>query len=776
MNILILLLFAADPTGLQAAFESADSMDISFARTWFTVTLVNPQTIRKMAPLVQVEGEAHKLLGGGIPGTQEIIRVTLHGKKKTDFWLLGNREIVFGGDLIKTADDKLWVALRAYFEPPDSVFVPSTRRRDGQPGFNPSPREPTPVATALKTLKAAFEGDTLDLKNLTTGKSCTVTNKAHLKEMFGMLRFKEGAEVSYIGKLEGKNMVEFVLGTKETRTRFFLLGDTLAWGDKHHAKVQLEDDILYMVMLHKILEAAAPKPPREDRTGFLVAVEAAETMELSFGGKTVTLKDVKKLQEIAQLVDTKRVIGAMAPGGKFLENKEVIEIVTNSKETTTRFKLVRGDDEVILVFGRQNLLAKMTNQRLWQELRAQFPMPEESAFPPASKPKDAPKVAPPADPTPDPTGLQAAFESADSMDISFARTWFTVTLVNPQTIRKLAPLIEVRGEPERLAHPATPEIIRVTIHGKKTTEFWMTKSKIAYSDKLMTTAADDKLWVALRGYFEPPMADPPKGARIPGPSPEPPTLEESVQKTLTAAMKAADTLDVTYRGVTVKWDVGPHDGIRNVHLAGLKLAGDVKHYAKKPEDPVEVVFVNKETRIPIYLVGDTAYWGEGKHWKSVKLTRDSMWKQVVTTTPPKSELEPKPVKVVTGDPAWQPDAPFLKASIEAAAEVKVTYLKDSFTVKGKGLQEIAKLVKSDGKAVDASQRAGTEVIRIQIVKDGTTHYRLFSDDVLVNGEKGLVVGIKLDHDLWGTLRSRFKPPEKPAKTGDSAFPPKPDKK
>ena len=113
MNAFILLLFAAaDPTGLQAAFESADSMDKSFMRTCFTVTLVNPETIRKMAPLVQVEGEAHKLLG--IPSTQEIIRVTLHsGEKKTDFWLLGNREIVFGGDLIKTADDKLWVALRA---------------------------------------------------------------------------------------------------------------------------------------------------------------------------------------------------------------------------------------------------------------------------------------------------------------------------------------------------------------------------------------------------------------------------------------------------------------------------------------------------------------------------------------------------------------------------------------------------------------------------------------------------------------------------------------
>ncbi len=88
-------------------------------------------------------------------------------------------------------------------------------------------------------------------------------------------------------------------------------------------------------------------------------------------------------------------------------------------------------------------------------------------------------------------------------------------------------------------------------------------------------------------------------------------------------------------------------------------------------------------------------------------------------------------------------------------------MKDSFTLKGKGLKEIAKLVKSDGKVVEARDRAGVEVISIQVIKDGTTHNRLFFDDVLAIGEKGDVVGIKMDHDLWGTLRSRFKPPEKP---------------
>jgi len=242
----------------------------------------------------------------------------------------------------------------------------------------------------------------------------------------------------------------------------------------------------------------------------------------------------------------------------------------------------------------------------------------------------------------DPTGLQAAFESAQTVDITNDWIGFRVTLVNPETIKKLAPLVEVKGEPEPLALPATPEIIRVTVHGKKTTEFWMTKSKIAYSDKLMIASADDKLWLALRAYF--PSTEP---AMIPGKLPEPPTDEELVQKTLNAAMKAADKLEVTYRKVTIPYPAGG-DGIRNVHLSNLKLAGDVTHKAKKPEDPVEVVFVNKETRTPVYLVGDTAYWGNDKRWKSVKLVRDSMWQQFVRFVPSKAQLEgpEKPEKPV----------------------------------------------------------------------------------------------------------------------------------
>lgn len=338
----------------------------------------------------------------------------------------------------------------------------------------------------------------------------------------------------------------------------------------------------------------------------------------------------------------------------------------------------------------------------------------------------------------DPTGLQAAFESAETVDLSYGWTGFKVTLVNPETIKKLAPLVEVKGEGIKAnALPGTPDIIRVVIRGKTTTKFWIIQSKIGFDGRLIDPA-DDQLWVALRDYFEPPLAELVK---------ERPEVQESMQKTLTAALKGADKLEVTYRDVTIDFPAGP-DGIRNVHLSNLKVAGDMTYNAKKPEDPVEVVFVSKETRIPIYLVGDTAYWGEGKSWKSVRLTRDSMWQQMVSRVPPKEVRKPS---VKENDPSWQPDAPYLKESIEGASEVKVSFGKDTITIKD--AKEIAKLVKSDGKAVDASDRAGKDFLHIQL---GTTHYRLFSDDVLVNGESATtVVGIKLDHDLWKTLRSRF---------------------
>jgi len=115
LNALILLLFAADPTGLQAAFESAETVDLSFGWTGFKVTLINPETIKKLAPLAEVKGEGIK--SNGSPGTHDIIRVAIRGKKTTEFWIMHSK-VAVNGTMFDTADDQLWVALRAYFEPP----------------------------------------------------------------------------------------------------------------------------------------------------------------------------------------------------------------------------------------------------------------------------------------------------------------------------------------------------------------------------------------------------------------------------------------------------------------------------------------------------------------------------------------------------------------------------------------------------------------------------------------------------------------------------------
>lgn len=261
----------------------------------------------------------------------------------------------------------------------------------------------------------------------------------------------------------------------------------------------------------------------------------------------------------------------------------------------------------------------------------------------------------------DPTGLQAAFESAETVDMTYDWTGFKMTLVNPETIKKLAPLVEVKGEAIRSnGLPGTHELIRVTIRGKTTTKFWMIQSKIAFGDMMLIDPADDKLWLTLRAYFEPPILM----ERIPGRLPEPPTMEESVQKTFHTALKSAEKkLDVTYRGVTVEYPLGG-DSTKEVFLGNLKLDGKVNYNAKKPEDPVEIVFGNNEMKISIFLVGDTAYWGDNR-WKSVKLTRDSMWRQMVRLVPTPEEAGIKP------DPD---DASGLAAAIESADSIEATRL------------------------------------------------------------------------------------------------------
>ena len=347
----------------------------------------------------------------------------------------------------------------------------------------------------------------------------------------------------------------------------------------------------------------------------------------------------------------------------------------------------------------------------------------------------------------DPTGLQAAFESAETVDMTYDRTGFKVTLVNPETIKKLARLVEVNGEARNFPAKAgvvTHEVIRVTLHcGKKTTEFWIVESFMVYEEK-MTTPADNKLWLELRAYFEPPIAAPVARPKMPGaPPPAPPTIEESVQKTFNAAMKTADKLDVTYRKVKIEFPASP-DGIRNVLLSNLKLAGDVTQNAKKPDDAVEIVFVSKETNIPILFVGDTAYWGSDKRWKSVKLTRDSMWKQMVRTvpTPENAGLKPDP-----------DDASGLAAAIESADSIEATRVggetesfKGSLILKKEDIKGLSKFALGVGKPVSYYGKDEPDAIDI-VVKKGkdSRKYRLIGGTLVFDKDRS----VKMEHNrIW----------------------------
>ena len=491
MNAIILLLFAADPTGLQAAFESADSMDMSFMRTSFTVTLVNPDTIRKIGELVAAEGEPRKLLGS--PATLEIILVTLHsGKKTTDFWLLGDKTIVFGGQEIRSGNRKLWATMRAYFEPPDTVFVP--RPKNAIPRGSP---EPLPPVTAAKTLQAAFESPRLDLKNITTGQSCTLKGAA-IKLLAGLMRFQ--GDVSYSKKPDAKYFVEAVLENDETRTRFFVLGDILVWGsgEKLYKQIKLEDDKLYLAMRARIESEPAPKR-HDDPTGFQAALEAADSLELTHRetGKTATIKGAS-LKEIALMPAFGRGGGAMAPGNKFLEGKEVIDIVVRKGEDTTDFKLVHDKEDIYLVFrptqgGPHNWLGKMTNLGLWQEIRGQFP--SESAFP--AKPEYAPKKEVPKE-EPDPTGLKAAIRAAESIEV-LSPTGDSYNSSGGELIAKTYPPVLIKGEIGPVGKKdASAKVVQIILtKDKKSVKFLLIRGpdtdSLVFGDK-QATLADRELW------------------------------------------------------------------------------------------------------------------------------------------------------------------------------------------------------------------------------------------------------------------------------------------
>ena len=367
MNALILLLFAADPTGLQAAFESAETVDLSYDWTGFKVTLVNPETIKKLGPLVEVRGEPSDFPATSGVATHEIIRLSLRGKRTTKFYV-GNDFLVYDENLFQPADDKLWVALRAYFEPPP------LRKGERFPLRAPA----TVEEDVTKTLAAAMKGaDKLEISYRGVKMDYSLGNEPAKEQVLGFLKL--AGDVTQNAK-KPKDPVEVAFVSKETRIPIYLVGDTAYWGDNNNRwkSVKLTSHTLWRQMVTVI-----PKDEIVDRTGFKAAIEAADSVELSHRGKTVTLKG-ETLEEIALLSALGKDGGAMTPGNKFLEGKEIIDIVVRKDKAATNFKLARDKDDIYLVFN-QNLLDKHSNMDLWEEVLGQFPKTEPSAFPAKSK-------------------------------------------------------------------------------------------------------------------------------------------------------------------------------------------------------------------------------------------------------------------------------------------------------------------------------------------------------------------------------------------------------
>jgi hypothetical protein len=366
LNAFILLLFAAaDPTGLEAAFESAETVDLSFGWTGFKVTLVNPATIKKLAPLVEVKGEGIK--SNGLPGTHDIIRVAIRGKKTTEFWIIHSK-LAVAGTMFDPANDELWLAIRTYFEILDPAYFKVLDPKERLPGRRP--RLPTIEESVDSTIAAAMKGaDKLEIFYRGAKMEMPI-NESGKEQTLGFL--KRGGEFNFNAK-KPKDPVEIAFVNKETRTSIYLVGDTAYWGnDKHWKSMKLTSDHLWRQMVTVI-----PKNEIADRTGFKAAVEAADSVELAHRGKTVTVKG-EALEEL--LPPLGKDAGEMTPGNTFLEGKEIIDIVVRKDREKRNFKLVRDKDDIYLVFN-QNLLDKQPNMDLWEEVLRQFPKTEPSAFP-----------------------------------------------------------------------------------------------------------------------------------------------------------------------------------------------------------------------------------------------------------------------------------------------------------------------------------------------------------------------------------------------------------
>src|SRR5687768_16991704 len=119
-----LLLFAADPTGLQAALESADSGEVYYKLADKSLTL-RGDDLKELAKLVEIKGEVK--VPGGIPSAGDHFVLTVRkGDSSAKYILIEDRALFFGkmkvGEIrvAELSDDRLGQSLRKRFDLPES--------------------------------------------------------------------------------------------------------------------------------------------------------------------------------------------------------------------------------------------------------------------------------------------------------------------------------------------------------------------------------------------------------------------------------------------------------------------------------------------------------------------------------------------------------------------------------------------------------------------------------------------------------------------------------
>jgi hypothetical protein len=123
------LLFSADPTGLQTALESADSVEVYYKLAQKSVT-IRGDDLMQLAKLVEIKGEVRT--PGGIPAAGDHFVLTVRkGDSSAKYILIEDRALFFGGGYKKFAelsDDRLGQSLRKRFDVPPAPPKPEPRQ------------------------------------------------------------------------------------------------------------------------------------------------------------------------------------------------------------------------------------------------------------------------------------------------------------------------------------------------------------------------------------------------------------------------------------------------------------------------------------------------------------------------------------------------------------------------------------------------------------------------------------------------------------------------